>query len=113
MLRPGPNFTNGGVSSCHDELLVISQGDTAPADPSHPVMVLGLFGPEKACLRPLHKRPGDLGPFAGGNWAQGGADFHAAVSGLLGRPFEGPVAIHDRYESQELYDTLGPLELRR
>ena len=40
---------------------------------------------------------------AGGNYAVGDVVFNDAVEKLLGTKFYGAVAIHDRYESEELY----------
>ena len=95
------------MSSRHDRLLAISKGDQPPTDPVLPVMVLDLHAPGEVCLRPLQGGPDRyFGPMAGGNCAVGGPEFRQAVNALLGHDFYGAVAIHDRYESEELYYTL-------
>jgi len=43
---------------------------------------------------------------AGGNYAVGDSKFDEAVEKLLGTKFYGAVAIHDRFESEELYYNL-------
>ena len=43
---------------------------------------------------------------AGGNFAVGDGAFNEAVEKLLGTKFYGAVAIHDRFESQELHAML-------
>lgn len=107
VVRPGRDFTNGGESSRFDQLLVLAPVETAPAEASFPVMVLEPCTPFEASLRPLQASSDRyVGPMPGGNYAVGGADFQQeAVADLVGRPFS-PVAIWDRYESQELHDTL-------
>jgi hypothetical protein len=107
ILRLPYDCTNGGVSSKHDKLLVIGAGDAAPHDAAYPVMVLTQHAPGQVSLRPLHDEPGRVGPMAGGNYAAGDKAFNQAVEKLLGAKFYGAVAIHDRFESQELADQLG------
>ncbi len=68
-------------------------------------MVLQQHEPGAVSLRPLTVpvgRQGDVGPMVGGNYAVGDRAFNEAVERLLGTKFYGAVAIHDRFESQEL-----------
>ena len=102
--------SNGGVSRTNDTLLVIEAGAAAPLDATMPVMVLVQHAPGAVSLRPLHHTPsskGEVGPIAGGNLAVGDKRFNEAVQKLLGTKFYGAVAIHDRFESQEMSDQMG------
>lgn len=101
--------TNGGVSSTHDTLLVVESPAEVPASPIVPVMVVERHAPGAMCLRPLNHTPsrkGEFGPMAGGNYAVGDDRFNEAVGRMLGTKFYGAVAIHDRYESEELFFSL-------
>ena len=107
VVRPAHDATNGGISGKHDRLLVIGNDAEAPDSPAFPVMVLAKLGPGAVCLRPLvvpEDRQGHVGPMFGGNYAVGDRLFNDAVETLLGTKFYGAVAIHDRFESQELFD---------
>jgi len=111
VLRGVQDRTNGGVSRRNDGLLVVLPGQVPPEDATAPVMVLERWG-QGARMRPLvapRDFSGQVGPMDGGNRAVGGPDFAAAVCRFLGRPFDGAVPIHDRYESQELHDQLAEL----
>ena len=105
--RRDRDCTNCGVAAKSDRLLVIGDGDTPPDTLSLPVMVLQQHEPGAVSLRPLEGDPyGGIGPMAGGNYAVGDSKFNEAVEKLLGTKFYGAVAIHDRFESEELYAML-------
>lgn len=100
--------SNGGVSRNSDTLLVVESDAMAPADAPMPVMVLELHAPGAVSLRPVKSLwpKNEIGPMPGGNFVVGDKSFYQAVEGVLGAKFYGAVAIHDRFESQELHDQL-------
>jgi hypothetical protein len=109
VMRAAQDHTNGGVSSRHDRLLVISKGDRPPVSPAYPVMILEQHALGAVSLRPLNHTPQskvEFGPMAGGNYAVGDGRFDEAVEKLLGTKFYGAVPIHDRCESEELHFNL-------
>lgn len=99
--------TNGGISSRFRELLVICDRGHINIDENNPpenlvkVVKRHLFGRDVFHLEPV-KRPDGCGWMMGGNY---GATSDSRFSEMLGG-FYGAVAIHDRQESQELYDLL-------
>lgn len=98
---------NGGWTETHDRLYVAcSEGcdDIEETDPALFDLVLGPFG--TIHLRPRNGGEG-AGPMMGGSYA-GTCDsrFTHMCEELTGHPWHGAVAVHDRYESQELYDFL-------
>ena len=101
--------SNGGVSRTNDTLLVVERDAAAPANPTLPVMVLEARAPSAVFLQPVKSmwEKNRNAPMAGGNYAVGDRRFDEAVERLLGTKFCGAVAIHDRFESQEMSDQLG------
>ena len=99
--------TNGGISSRFRELLVICDSGFIDVDINNPpenlvkVVKRHLFGRDIFHLEPVN-RPKGCGWMAGGNF---GHTSDSRFSEMLGG-FYGAVSIHDRQESQELYDLL-------
>lgn len=101
------DFTNGGVSSKYSSLLVVCDEGWIPVDENNPPKNLcklvkrHLFGRDVYHVEPF-ERPDGVGWMMGGNYcATSDSRFDRAVGGMYGA-----VAIHDRQESQELYNLL-------
>lgn len=119
VLRPADfsDCTNGGASSKFSRIDVIcDEGftrevdlDDAPADLFR--LEVGNIGPTKtAHLVPVRQPKGLVGPMAGGNYATTSDSRWARyVASELGPEFRFVatcVPIHDRFETQALYDAL-------
>ena len=123
----GPDTTNGGVSAQHDGLTVVgfqrhddahwrplehqcqifTPTELAPAAILVESRIPHLYGPHLVPLDLIENPPeGHVGPMMGGNYA-GSSD---SRWGMLGSMFKGlrldVVPIHDRVESQALYNAL-------
>lgn len=99
---------NGGWTEEHDELYVACHEGPWEVDEDDPALFVLELGPLGSIhLAPAVKREGVAGPMMGGSYA-GTCDsrFSRMVEALTGHPWHGAVAVHDRYESQELYDAL-------
>lgn len=101
------DFTNGGVSSKFSSLLVVcDQGWIAIDENNLPknlckLVKRHLFGRDVYHVEPYNK-PSGAGWMMGGNYcATCDSRFTQAIGGMYGA-----VAIHDRKESQELYNLL-------
>lgn len=98
--------SNGGISTTNDQavLLGIKDGYIDPAEESGPFVVVVRRGigdyavPCDAEGRPLVK-PGAIGPMFGGT-------FIYSSDGRFREHAGGPLALHDRWETQEQYDVL-------
>lgn len=124
---PGGDFTNGGVSGKCDALTVVgfkrkddaswrplehscqvfTPNEHAPAAILVESAVPLLYGPHLVPLELIESLPeGHVGPMMGGNYA-GSSD---SRWGMLGSMFPGlrldVVPVHDRVESQALYNAL-------
>lgn len=98
---------NGGWTEYHDSLYVACPSGCYEIEEENPALfdlVSGPFG--TIHLRP-HNGGEGAGPMMGGSYA-GTCDsrFNDMCSALLGHTWHGAVAVHDRYESQELYERL-------
>lgn len=98
---------NGGWTEEHDGLYVACPEGCWEVDEDDPALfdlIRGPFG--IVYLRPRNGGEG-VGPMMGGSYA-GTSDsrFSRMCEELTGHPWHGAVAVHDRYESQELYDRL-------
>lgn len=102
--------TNGGVSGTADQLCVVNlRGPFEPTGKCPAVMLRpGPAGSQHLVPAELTsdgwrelRKPDHVGPMSGGNFA---SSSDGRFSGAIG--FYGAVAIHDRYESQELNDML-------
>lgn len=118
----GGNCSNGGVSSSADRLTLVNvDGPFAPSEDAPPALLVEGHLPGALRIIPAEECPetgvgyvpikpkGALGPMAGGTYA-GTSDgrFGEAVAKLKGGPSYGvgPVAFHDRFETQAQYDAL-------
>ena len=98
---------NGGWTQEHDELFVIcGQGnwDVETDDPALFKLTHSTY--QVICLVPYNGGEG-AGPMMGGSYA-GTCDsrFTRMCESMTGHPWHGAVAVHDRYESWELYEAL-------
>lgn len=98
---------NGGWTEEHNELFVACHDGNCEVADDNPALfdlVAGPFG--TIHLRPRNGGEG-VGPMMGGSYA-GTSDsrFSKMCAELTGHPWHGAVAVHDRYESQELYDRM-------
>ena len=99
--------TNGGISSRHDTLYVICDRGFIDIDPKNPpenlakVVKRTIFGRTIYHIEPYAPAT-HVGWMMGGNYA---ATSDSRFSDMIGGMY-GAVAIHDRQESQELYDLL-------
>ena len=98
---------NGGWTQEHDELYVACPEGIWDVDEDDPALFDLKVGP----LGTIHLEPRNggvgIGPMMGGSYA-GTSDsrFARMCEELAGYPWHGAVAVHDRYESQELYDLM-------
>lgn len=98
---------NGGWTQEHDSLYVACPDGNWEVEESDPA----LFDLKAGPLGTLHLRPRNggegVGPMIGGSYA-GTSDsrFREMCGKLSGHPWHGAVAVHDRYESRELYERL-------
>ena len=98
---------NGGWTEEHDSLYVAcpeGNWEVEETDPALFDLIRGPFG--IAYIRPRNGGEG-AGPMMGGSYA-GTSDirFRKMCWKLTGYPWHGAVAVHDRYESRELYERL-------
>jgi hypothetical protein len=93
--------TAGGISSKFNKLTVINVPGPFDPTPDAPAAVLenGPLGSMK--IVPVFKPEGTIGPMFGGNYAASSDSRFRKAAG-----FYGAVAIHDRFESQEMYELL-------
>lgn len=96
---------NGGWTQEHDSLYVASDGGPCEVEADDPALFVLVAGPLGTIhLRPRNRGEG-VGPMMGGSYA-GTCDsrFSRMCEELTGHPWHGAVAVHDRYETQALYD---------
>ena len=104
---PFGDCTNGGVSSRHDTLMLICDEGFLDIDPKDPPDNLVKIVKRKFCGETIYHiepyaEPTGVGWMMGGNYA---ATADSRFSKMVGGMY-GAVAIHDRQESQEMYDLL-------
>lgn len=114
ILRGKYDSTNGGITSKArglTEITVVNLGKDAEIfepTPNAPAFRLEMH--VRGCLRlvPVHTSgKAMIGPMFGGNYAvTSDSRFARACEKLLGVPFYGAVAVHDRFETQQDYDAL-------
>lgn len=98
--------TNGGISSKYDTLLLICEHGYIDIDETNPPEELVKMVKRERWGKTIYHiepyaRPQHLGWMAGGNYAESSdSRFGDMIN------FYGAVAIHDRQETQELYDLL-------
>lgn len=98
----GGDCSNHGISSRFDEILLICEDGFIDVDEENPpenlckVVTRNLFGEEYKHIEPV-ERPSGVG------WMYGGCICYASDSRFDSRY---PLKLHDRTESQELYDML-------
>lgn len=98
---------NGGWTQEHDELFVACHEGPFDVDEDDPALFVLKASPYGTIrLEPRNGGKG-VGPMMGGSYA-GTSDsrFSRMAEKLTGCPWHGAVAVHDRYESQELYDRM-------
>lgn len=94
--------TNGGITSKYSSLLLVCEDGFIEVDETNPpenlvkVVTRKLFGKEYKHIEP-YARPTELGWMAGGNLA------YTCDSRF---PSDYPLSVHDRQETQELYNML-------
>ena len=103
LLRWGDS-SNGGISSrCHQVILV--SGDMAvegPFEPNERTPAVALYSHGAHCIAvPVNRPNGMVGPMFGGCYiATSDSRFREAVG------IYGAIPLHDRFETQEQYDSL-------
>lgn len=102
----GMNCTNG-ASATYDRLLVTNvDGPFNPTD-DRPTYIISTNGFGNPILIPENQPKGMIGPMFGGNYAACcDSRFNAKVREIAGHDFYGALPIHDRFETQENYDSL-------
>lgn len=98
---------NGGWTETHDSLYVACPRGPWEIEEDDPALFDLVLGPYCTVhLRPRNGGEG-AGPMMGGSYA-GTSDsrFAHMCEELTGSYWHGAVAVHDRYESQELYERL-------
>lgn len=98
---------NGGWTQEHDGLYVACESGPCEVEAGDPALFDLVAGPLGTLrLRPRNGGEG-VGPMMGGSYA-GTCDsrFSEMCGKLSGHPWHGAVAVHDRYESLELYERL-------
>lgn len=98
---------NGGWTQDHDGLYVACPEGNWEVEESDPALFdlkAGAFGTLRLVPR---NGGGGVGPMMGGSYA-GTSDsrFTRMCEELTGHPWHGAVAVHDRYESRELYELM-------
>lgn len=99
---------NGGISEKYDELLLVHDRGNIEIDENNlpenlvKVVVRNMFGKEVRHIEP-YNRPdrGNVGWMAGGSYAASCDSRFREVAGHYGA-----LSIHDRQESQQMYDEL-------
>lgn len=100
-VKPDYDCTNGGISSTHDQFILIGEEVPGVFEPHEKTPALKLvkriiFGKEYIHAEPLNE-PEGIG------WMFGGNFIYSSDSRF---PNKYPIPVHDRQESQELYDAL-------
>lgn len=96
--------SNGGISERFDTLLLICEDGFIDVDESNPpenlvkVVTRSLYDGEYKHIEP-YKKATEIGYMAGGSYASSPDSRFSKISKY-------PLSIHDRQESQELYDAL-------
>ena len=101
--------SNGGITEKFDQLLLVCEDGFVDVDESNPPENLvvffyrEIFGEPAPYIRPYaDPKPGNVGWMEGGAYA---ASSDSRFNCLFN--FYGAIAVHDRQESQEIYDLLG------
>jgi hypothetical protein len=97
----GSDCTAGGISSKFNKLTIINVDGPFDPTPDAPAVVLENGPLNSMRIVPVFKPEGAVGPMFGGNYA---ASSDSRVRDAIG--FYGAVAIHDRFESPEMYNLL-------
>ena len=96
--------TNGGISSRYDRLLLVCEEGYVNIDENDPpenlvkIVTRNLFGKEYKHIEPVAS-PSGIGWMSGGNLGY-------CSDGRFSKMSQYPLSIHDRQESQELYDAM-------
>ena len=100
------NCSNHGISDRFNELLIVHEEGFIDIDPENPpenlvkLVVRNLWGKEYKHLEPV------VGPDKGAvGWMFGGS-YAASSDSRFGKISDYPLPIHDRQESQEMYDRM-------
>jgi hypothetical protein len=108
--KNGSDCTNGGLTSKADKICVVNvDGPFNPNDETPAFKLVTHAG--CAVLKPVDDNGNEIkdgiGPMMGGNYAStSDSRFSRAVEKLLGHNFYGAVPVHDRFETQEQYNSL-------
>lgn len=95
--------TNGGISSRYNELLLVCEDGYINIDENNPpenlvkIVTRNLFGKEYKHIEPV-ARPSGVGWMSGGNIGY-------TCDSRFGKMSQYPLSIHDRQESQKMYDS--------
>ena len=98
------NCSNNGISSRYNEVLLICEEGFVKIDEENPpenlvkLVTRHLFGKEYKHIEPV-ARPTGVG------WMSGGSIVYSCDSRFR-RMSEYPLSLHDRQESQEMYDSM-------
>lgn len=96
---------NGGWSDYHDELYVICEDGNWEIEHDDPALFTLVCDPSPRLVPYTHKD--GIGPMMGGSFAAtSDSRFSRLCNRIIGQPFYGAVAIHDRYETAEEYGIL-------
>jgi hypothetical protein len=113
----GHDCTNGGISARYKRLVLMNvDGPFGPDEDTAPALLELNVGNTVRIVPAKLDAGGDwvlakpkdhVGPMFGGNYAAtSDGRFAQAIRKLTGQYFYGAVAIHDRCDTQELYDAL-------
>jgi len=93
--------TNGGISSKFTELTLVNVPGPFDPTPDAPAAILEAVDKGSARIVPVFQPEGTLGPMFGGNYAASSDSRFRKAAGIYGA-----VAIHDRFETWEMYEML-------
>lgn len=113
----GQDFSNGGLSSDHDEVTIVNVSGPYEPTPERPAVLLvagSRAGIAKVIPAVEHENgqggwaalsdPGSVGPMMGGCYvASPDSRFATAVEAIVGGRFYGAVPLHDRFETPAEY----------
>ena len=100
--RHGSDCSNNGISSKHDQLILVGDGvpeifEVSDKTPALKLVKRVLFGKDAWYATPVNPPKGCIGPMSGGNF------IYSCDSRF---PSEAPIAIHDRFETSAQYERL-------
>lgn len=99
----------GGITETAEDIYVLCDDGPFEIDGSDPRLFKLAKTLDSIHLEPVNPPAGPktVGPMMGGSYAAtSDARFSRACRSMLGFPFYGAVAVHDRFETPEMYEAL-------